>query len=169
MELRGRILALDVGRKRIGLALSDPCGWGAQGLDTLQRRTLRDDVARLQQIARERKVTLFLVGLPLNMRGDEGEMAAFVRKLGTRLGAVTGIEVRYQDERLTSVEAESRLADSGLSLERMLRQKRQGVVDRLAAVILLEDYLQQQEDEPATGSGCMPGSDETLADTPSGQ
>lgn len=139
----GRVLALDVGRKRIGLAVSDSFGL-AQGLDTLQRKTMREDVARLRQIARERKASLFLVGLPLNMRGDEGPMAEFVRTFATRLEQGTGIPVRFQDERLTSVEAEERLQERGLGLDRMLKEKRKGAVDRLAAVILLEDYLRKE-------------------------
>ncbi len=113
----------------------------AQGLDTLLRKTMREDVARLRQIAMERKVSLFLVGLPLNMRGDEGEMAEFVRTFARKLEEGTGLPVRFQDERLTSVEAESRLQERGMSLERMLKEKRKGAVDRLAAMILLEDYL----------------------------
>ncbi|MGC4048196.1 MAG: Holliday junction resolvase RuvX [Paludibaculum sp.] len=136
----GRVLALDVGRKRIGLAVSDSMGL-AQGLDTLLRKTMREDVARLRQIATERKVSLFLVGLPLNMSGDEGEMAEFVRTFARRLEEGTGLPVRFQDERLTSVEAEGRLQERGMSLEKMLKEKRKGAVDRLAAVILLEDYL----------------------------
>ncbi|WP_228486476.1 Holliday junction resolvase RuvX [Paludibaculum fermentans] len=136
----GRVLALDVGRKRIGLAVSDSMGL-AQGLDTLLRKTMREDVARLRQIAMERKVSLFLVGLPLNMRGDEGEMAEFVRTFARKLEDGTGLPVKFQDERLTSVEAESRLQERGMSLERMLKEKRKGAVDRLAAMILLEDYL----------------------------
>ncbi len=113
----------------------------AQGLDTLLRKTMREDVARLRQIAMERKVSLFLVGLPLNMRGDEGEMAEFVRTFARKLEEGTGLPVRFQDERLTPVEAESRLQERGMSLERMLKEKRKGAVDRLAAMILLEDYL----------------------------
>lgn len=113
----------------------------AQGLDTLLRKTMREDVARLRQIAMERKVSVFLVGLPLNMRGNEGDMAEFVRTFARKLEEGTGLPVQFQDERLTSVEAESRLQERGLSLERMLKEKRKGAVDRLAAIILLEDYL----------------------------
>jgi len=89
----------------------------------------------------------FVVGLPLNMNGSEGEMVAFVRSFGARLEKKTQLPIHYQDERLTSVEAEDRLSAGGLSLEGLLKQKRQGAVDRLAAVILLEDYLRAQEQE----------------------
>jgi len=140
VESRHRILALDVGRKRIGIAISDPFGT-AHGLDTLQRKTMREDITRLHTIARERGVGLFLIGLPLHMSGQESEMSAFVRTFAERLESHTGIPVQFQDERLTSVEAESFMQDSGMSLNRMLDAKRKGAVDRLAAVILLEDYL----------------------------
>ncbi len=135
-----RILALDVGRRRIGLAFSDPAGL-PRGLDAMQRKTMREDIARLANVARERKVELFLVGLPLHRNGEEGEMAAFVRTFAERLARDTGVAVEYQDERLTSVEAEDRLKAGGMSLKRMLAAKRDGAVDTLAALILLEEYL----------------------------
>ncbi len=142
METRKeRVLALDVGRKRIGLALSDAAGWGAHGLETLQRKTLGEDLKRIGQIARERKANLLLVGLPLHMDGREGEMTAFVRQFGARLASSTGLRVEFQDERLSSVTAEERLSEGGMSLDKMLAEKRKGAVDRLAAVIILEDYL----------------------------
>lgn len=132
---------MDVGRKRIGLAVSDAAGWGAQGLDTLQRKTLGEDLKRIAQIAKERRAAVLVVGLPLHMDGREGEMTAFVRQFGSRLEKQTGLQVVFQDERLTSVAAEERLSEGGLSLEKMLAEKRKGAVDRMAAVIILEDYL----------------------------
>ncbi|MBI5281325.1 MAG: Holliday junction resolvase RuvX [Candidatus Solibacter usitatus] len=135
------MMALDVGKRRIGLALAGPEAGVPVGLDALRRGTMREDITKLERMARERKVELFLVGLPLHMRGGEGEMAAFVRTFGDRLEAATGIPVRYQDERLTSVEAEARMRESGMSLAGMLKQKRRGAVDEMAAVILLEEYL----------------------------
>ncbi|HEY3444132.1 MAG TPA: Holliday junction resolvase RuvX [Paludibaculum sp.] len=138
---RERVLALDVGRKRIGLAVSDAAGWGAQGLDTLQRKTLSEDLKRIAQIAKERKAAVLVVGLPLHMDGREGEMTAFVRQFGARLGIATGLRVEFQDERLTSVTAEERLSEGGMSLNKLLDEKRKGAVDRMAAVIILEDYL----------------------------
>lgn len=135
-----RILALDVGRRRIGLAFSDGEAM-ARGLEAMQRKTMREDIVRLQNIARERRVELFVVGLPLHQNGTEGEMAAFVRTFAERLRRDTGIAVEYQDERLTSVEAEERLKAGGMNLKRMLAAKRGGAVDTLAALILLEEYL----------------------------
>ncbi len=140
----GRILALDVGRRRIGLAIALE-GSAAHGLGALVRRSLRDDVERLKRMAQERSVERFVVGLPLNMDGSESPMAREVRVFGERLQRETGIEVLYQDERLTSFEAEERLKQRGMSLKRMLEAKRQGAVDEMAAVIVLEDYLERAD------------------------
>ncbi len=133
---KGRILALDLGRKRIGLAVSDPLGITAQGLPTLQRVNLRTDLAALEHIVQEQGVELLLIGNPLHMSGVESRQGAYTREFGERLAEYTGIEIRYWDERLTSVEAGRVLRSSGISIE-----KRAKAVDRLSAVILLESYL----------------------------
>jgi putative Holliday junction resolvase len=132
----GRILALDLGKKRIGLAMSDPLGITAQGLPTLQRTTIREDLAAIEAIVRENDVKLILIGNPLNMSGSEGRQAAYTREFAERLAKYTGVEIRFWDERLTSVEAERVLKQSGISIE-----KRAKAVDRLAAVILLGSFL----------------------------
>jgi putative Holliday junction resolvase len=132
----GRILALDVGKKRIGLALSDPLGITAQGLPTLERTTIRRDLAALDEIVRANGVKLLLVGQPLHMSGAEGRQAAYTREFAERLRDRTKVDVRYWDERLTSVEAGRVLRSSGISIE-----KRARAVDRLAAVLLLESFL----------------------------
>jgi putative Holliday junction resolvase len=137
---KGRILALDLGKKRIGLALSDPLGITAQGLPTLQRTRIREDLDALAKLAAEHEVVLFLMGNPLHMSGAEGRQAGYAHEFGGRLAARTGIEIRYWDERLTTVEAERVLRESGVSLE-----KRKRAVDRLAAVILLESFLDREE------------------------
>ena len=132
----GRILALDLGKKRIGLALSDPLGISAQGLPTLQRTTIREDIAALETIARQHGVKLILLGHPLNMNGTEGRQARYTSDFAERLTERTGLPVRSWDERMTSVEAGRVLRDSGISIE-----KRAKAVDRLAAVILLASFL----------------------------
>ncbi len=132
----GRILALDLGRKRIGLALSDPLGISAQGLPTLQRTTIREDIAALEAIACQHGVKLILLGHPLNMNGTEGRQARYTTDFAERLKERTGLPVRSWDERMTSVEAGRVLRDSGISIE-----KRAKAVDRLAAVILLSSFL----------------------------
>ena len=139
-----RLLGLDIGRRRIGLALYDPADGMVRGLDTLQRKTRDEDLARLTRIAQERRASAFVSGLPMNMDGSEGPQAKFVRDFCSRLEGASGLPVRFQDERLTSVEAESRLKDAGWSLKKMLEEKRKGVVDRMAAVLLLEDYVSAQ-------------------------
>lgn len=136
-----RLLALDIGRKRIGLAFYDLTEGIVNGLDTLQRKTREEDLVRLTRIAQDRGASAFVSGLPLNMDGSEGPQAKFVRDFCSRLERASGLPVRFQDERLTSVEAESRLKDAGWSLKKLLEEKRKGVVDRMAAVLLLEDYV----------------------------
>lgn len=137
--VKGRILALDLGKKRIGLALSDPLGITAQGLPTLARTTIRDDLASLQNLVEQHQVTLLLMGHPLHMSGREGRQAEYTREFAGRLKQRTGLEVKFWDERLTTVEAQRVLRQSGISIE-----KRARAVDRLAAVILLESYLDSE-------------------------
>jgi putative Holliday junction resolvase len=134
--ISGRVLALDVGKKRIGLAISDPLGLTAQGLDTLHRTRIREDLASLSALALEREVGGFLVGLPLHMSGDESRQAQYTREFGERLQASTNLPVVYWDERWTSVEAGRVLRSSGISIE-----KRAQAVDKLSAVLLLESFL----------------------------
>jgi putative Holliday junction resolvase len=169
-----RLLGLDIGRRRIGLALYDPLAGIVTGLDTLHRRTREEDLARLTRLAAERKAAAFVSGLPLNMDGSEGPQAAFVRDLCARLERASALPVYFQDERLTSVEAEGRLKDAGWSLKKLLEQKRKGVVDRMAAVLLLEDFIHACDaaaesvtdsvTEPRpSGSGTTESDDEELA------
>ena len=135
-ELKPRILALDLGKKRIGLAISDPLGITAQGLPNLVRTRKRADLGALEGLARERGVGLFLMGNPMNMSGTEGRQSAWAREFAETLEKYTGLPVKLWDERLTSVEAGRVLRESGISIE-----KRAAAVDRLSAVILLQSYL----------------------------
>lgn len=136
---QGRILALDLGKKRIGLALSDPLGITAQGLPTLQRTRIREDLAALADLIQEHDVRLLLLGHPLHMSGHESRQSEYTREFGMRLGEYTGVEVRLWDERLTTVEAERVLRSSGISID-----KRAKAVDRLSAQILLESFLDSE-------------------------
>jgi len=129
-------LALDLGRRRIGLAISDPLGITAQGLPNLERTRKRDDLAALATIVREREVGLILMGNPVNMGGAEGRQSAWVREFAEALEKQTRLPIRFWDERLTTVEAHRVLRESGISLE-----KRAAAIDRLSAVILLQSYL----------------------------
>jgi len=133
---KGRILALDLGKKRIGLALSDPLGITAQGLPTLERTNIRQDLSNIAHIIAERGVTLLLMGNPLHMSGDAGRQAAYVHEFAERLREHTGVPLKYWDERLTTVEAHRVLRSSGIGIE-----KRARAIDKLSAIILLESYL----------------------------
>jgi putative Holliday junction resolvase len=133
---QSRILALDLGKKRIGLAISDPLGITAQGLPNLVRINKRTDLAALERLIREREVGLILMGNPINMRGDEGRQSGWVREFAAAIEKRTSLPVKFWDERLTSVEANRVLRSSGISIA-----KRAAAVDRLSAVILLQSYL----------------------------
>ena len=131
-----RVLALDVGKRRIGLAISDELGITAQGLPTLERTNIREDLGKLEALAAEKGAGLLLVGHPLNMGGSEGRQAKYTQEFAERLRLKTGLPVQLWDERLTTVEAQRVLRSSGIGIE-----KRAAAVDKLAAVILLESYL----------------------------
>lgn len=135
----GRVLGLDVGSRRIGLAVSDPLGITAQGLETLQRRNKRHDFAALEQLIREYDVREIVVGLPLRMTGAEGtqseKMQAFAEELRKRFR----LPVHLWDERLTSVQANRLLREAELSIE-----KRAKAVDRMAAVLILQGWMESR-------------------------
>jgi putative Holliday junction resolvase len=130
-------MALDVGKKRIGLAVSDEMGWTAQGLETFERTRIREDLSRLKELANHWSVHTLLVGRPLHMSGEASRQSEYTREFAERLKEHLSLPVVFWDERLTSVEAERVLRESGASLE-----KRKKAVDRLAAVLLLESYLE---------------------------
>lgn len=130
------MLALDVGKKRIGLAVSDELGYTAQGLETLLRTRIRDDLAALEQITKQFNIHTLLVGKPLHMSGDESRQSEYTREFAERLSQSVNLPVVYWDERLTSKEAERLMREGGASLE----QSRLAV-DRMSAVLILESYL----------------------------
>lgn len=132
----GRVLALDLGKRRIGLAVSDELGLTAQGLPTLQRTNKAQDLEALSRVIRDRGVALVVVGLPLHMSGTEGRQANLAGQFSRTLAAFAQVEVRMWDERLTTVEAGRVLKQSGVS-----RQKQKAAVDRLSAVLILQSYL----------------------------
>jgi putative Holliday junction resolvase len=131
-----RILALDVGHKRIGLAVSDPLGYTAQGLGVLERRDWDRDLARLVELASPYRVQEVLVGIPRHMDGRLGEQAEGNLALAQALGDALGARVVTWDERLTTVEAERVLIQADMS-----RRKRRRVVDQVAASLILQAYL----------------------------
>jgi putative Holliday junction resolvase len=131
-----RILALDVGEKRIGLAVSDPLGITAQGLGVLSRKDREADLAELLKVAREYHLKEIVVGLPRHMDGRPGKQAPEIMDLARSLGEALGVAVIPWEERLTSVEAERVLLKADVS-----RRRRRQVVDMLAAVLILQSYL----------------------------
>jgi putative Holliday junction resolvase len=135
---RRRILALDYGRKRIGLAVSDELRLTAQPLQTLMRKNRADDVRRLRQICREQGVARIIVGHPVHITGEAGEMAEEAARFGARLRKELGIEVELLDERLTSWEAEQMVGGM------RVRGRDRAPIDDVAAAILLREYLERQ-------------------------
>ena len=127
---------MDVGDVRIGVAISDPLGISTNGIETHRSEGRDRDVAYFTEMARSRGADLILLGLPLNMDGTEGDRAALVRDFGAALAASSGLPVEYEDERLTTVEAEEMLIEAGLS-----REERKKVIDKVAAEIILRSYL----------------------------
>ncbi|MGH7229786.1 MAG: Holliday junction resolvase RuvX [Nitrospiraceae bacterium] len=141
-----RILALDPGTKRIGVALSDEMGWIAQPLETFERRSLDADVAHIQALVQRHDVREVVMGLPLRLNGRVGPEAERVQRFIEILEQKLHIPIVAWDERLTSKAAEDMLIEANVS-----RKKRKGAVDRVAAAILLQSYLEALADEPATG------------------
>ncbi len=140
-----RILAIDHGSKRIGFALSDELGWTAQPLETFYRRNPDADIRHIQDLVREHEVGQVLVGMPFRLDGEIGPAAKVVQAFIELLEPVLSVPVITWDERMTTCAAEDLLiaADVG-------RQKRKGIVDRIAAAILLQSYLASLEQPTAT-------------------
>jgi putative Holliday junction resolvase len=134
--IEGRVLALDLGKKRIGLAISDELGITAQGLETLERRGRRDDIETLRRLATERGVTRFLLGDPMHMSGEASRQGAYTREFAGELERKTGLRVEFRDERWTSREAERTIRGEGVA-----NKSRKPTIDMLSAVILLQSYL----------------------------
>lgn len=139
--MSGRILALDPGERRIGLALSDPTGIIASPHAVIDRHT--DDVAeRLQRICRDEDVSRIVVGLPVTLDGREGQAAAAARELARLAAEATELDVILHDERFTTVTAEQALLEGG-----MRRAERREVRDKVAAAVLLQSYLDGERRE----------------------
>jgi len=135
----GRILGLDLGSRRIGLALSDAELPIAFPEGVLQRRGLQADLQALDQLARERDVRAIVVGLPIHMSGRRGPEAEAARRFADALAEATGLPVSLQDERWTSLEARRSLAATGRRRAREL-----GEVDAVAASLLLRAWLERE-------------------------
>ncbi|PYX10310.1 MAG: Holliday junction resolvase RuvX [Acidobacteria bacterium] len=134
-----RILGLDVGSKTIGIAVSDPLGITAQGLETIRRQNKRVDLERLSQIIRQYEVSEIVVGYPLRLSGAEGTQAEKMQRFAKDIGERFQLPVHLWDERLSSAQANRVLRDSEISIKR-----RGEVVDRLAAVLILQSWMDRR-------------------------
>ena len=133
----GRVLGLDVGSKRIGIAVSDLLGITAQGLETLQRQNKRLDFEKLAKVVEEFGITQIVVGYPLRMSGEEGVQAEKMRRFAEELRGRFQLPVHLWDERLTSAEANRLLRETDMSIRR-----RGQVVDQMAAVLILQSWME---------------------------
>lgn len=132
----GRVLALDLGSKRVGVAVSDPLRITAQGLRTLPRQGGRPDRQAIAQLATENEVERIIVGWPLTLGGDEGQAAQAARRFTEDLRREIGLPIELWDERLTTAEAARVLAQAGVS-----RRHRRPDLDRMAATLILQSWL----------------------------
>ena len=135
----GRILALDFGTRRIGLAVSDPLGITAQGLPTLLRKNKRTDLAALRAVLDQHEIREIVVGLPLRLSGADSSSTEKARDFAQLLEKEFALPVHMWDERFTSVEANRVLRESEMSIK-----KRGEAVDRLSAVLILQAFLERR-------------------------
>ncbi len=142
-----RILGLDYGEKRIGLAISDEMGITAQGLPTLTRKDLEKDLAALEKVTRQFAVEKIVIGYPLRLNGTEGIQCEKVNRFAGILEKRFSIPIFKWDETLTTSQAEAILTDAKVS-----RKKRKAVVDKLAAMIILQDYLDHLKKDGVKGN-----------------
>lgn len=132
-----RALALDVGDKTIGVAVSDLLGITAQGIETIRRTSNKDDLKRLGELVGQYEATTFVIGLPKNMDGTEGTRCELVKKFAAKLeAAFPDVKQIFWDERLSTVAATKNLIAADLS-----RKKRKQVIDKMAAVYILQGWL----------------------------
>ena len=131
-----RIMALDVGSRTIGIACSDALLMTAQGIETIRRTSLENDFNRLRELISEYEVHELVVGMPKNMNGTKGDRAVKTEEFVEKMKAVIDLPVTFWDERLSTVMAERQLIAADVS-----RKKRKGVIDKMAAVVILQGYL----------------------------
>ncbi|MEO3947080.1 Holliday junction resolvase RuvX [Gorillibacterium sp. CAU 1737] len=131
-----RIMGLDYGDKTIGVAVSDELGWTAQGVEVIRRKSREDDRTRLAELIREYTMDEIVVGMPKNMNGTIGPRGEASREFADQLAEWFGLPVHLWDERLTTVAAQRTLIEADVS-----RKKRKGVIDKMAAQLILQGFL----------------------------
>lgn len=135
-EKKGRVMALDVGSKRIGIAISDATRTIAGSYGVMQRQSRQEDYARYRQIMAEQDVTLLVVGLPTRSDGSDSDMATWIRDYATAFGQTTNIPIEFWDESFTT-----RQAEESLALRGQRGKKAKARVDAVAAAFILQSYL----------------------------
>lgn len=131
-----RILGLDIGSRTIGVAVSDPLGWTAQGVTTIKRKNFTADVAEVKRYFDEYGADTIVAGLPKNMNGTIGPSGEMVYEFCEKLKESFEPEIKFWDERLTTVAAHKAMLEADLS-----RAKRKKIVDKIAAIYILQGYL----------------------------
>jgi putative Holliday junction resolvase len=131
-----RIMGLDYGERRIGVAMSDLFGWTAQGLEVIDQKVVKDPMGRIAELIKQYEVESIIVGLPKNMNGTIGSSGEYCMAFAEQIKQTLLLPVKLWDERLTTVSAERTLLEADVS-----RRKRKLVIDKMAAAILLQSYL----------------------------
>ncbi|MBU5317095.1 Holliday junction resolvase RuvX [Clostridium bornimense] len=131
-----RILGLDLGDRTIGVAVSDPLGFTAQGITTIRRKSLQYDIDELKKICKEYNIEKVLLGYPKNMNGTEGPRCEIVKEFAEVIKEQLNLPIQFWDERLSTVAAHRAMLEADLS-----RAKRKKIVDKIAAVYILQGYL----------------------------
>lgn len=142
-NLKPRIIGLDVGDRRIGVAISDPLGITAAGLETIERVNMHTDVDNIALLAARHGAVQIVVGLPYNMDGTTGEQAEKVKSFAKKLARATGLPIVYEDERMTTISAIRTLTIQGVKTG-----KNKALVDKQAAAIILQKYLDSKSPPP---------------------
>ena len=136
-----RYLSLDIGDKTVGSAVSDRRGWAAQGVETIHRTSLKKDIARIGELMQQYETHSLVSGYPRNMNGTEGPRCEIVREFCDKIKeAYPEAEITFWDERLSTVAATRSLLEADLS-----RRKRKKVIDKMAAVFILQGFLDSQQ------------------------
>ena len=138
-DAKPRVIGLDVGDARIGIAISDPLRITAAGLETIQRKNMQIDVAAIADLAKRHGAVEIVIGLPVNMDGSEGGQAQKVQSFGRKLARASGLPIIYEDEWLSTVSA-----IRSLSIQGVKTGHNRDLVDRQAAAIILQRYLDSQ-------------------------
>jgi putative Holliday junction resolvase len=136
------VAALDLGRRRIGVAVTDAAAMGCYPVGVVERRSIARDLEAIGAMLRDREVTTFVIGLPLNMDGSEGPAARSARAFAERVASTFTVEVEMFDERLTSFEAEERL--KGMPVKKGARKP---AIDAIAATVILEGWMESRAEK----------------------